>query len=124
MTNPYAQFYSSPKIETNPFSATTLSPTVSQPTYPQRIAPPPPTMQANPLIPRSMSTSTNNPFSGFDLFNDLSSNQATRPTKESFFAHIPPPKTIQQLQMEKQVGVSRYPNHHSPIIHHHLVLFI
>lgn len=123
-TNPYAQFSSSPKIETNPFSATPSSvPIASQINYPQRLAPPPPTGKQNLAPPRSMSVSNTNPFAGVDFLGDLSSNPTARPTKESFFAHIPPPKTIQQLQMEKQVHLF-LSSSISRNLSHRIVLFI
>jgi len=78
--------------------------------------PPPPTTQPlqpqqNSQAPRSLSPvsppSSTNPFSDFDFLDNLSSGTAApRPTKDSFFPPVQPPKTIQQLQMEKQVFFS------------------
>lgn len=70
--------------------------------------PHPPSQQRDLLVPTSLSSVTapisTNPFAGFDILGGLPSGSTTKPTKESFFPAPPPPKTIQQLQMEKQVS--------------------
>ncbi len=104
--NPFTNFPpppppQAPTAQTNPFSATLQQPYTSRtvPLLPQ---------QQDLLAPRSFSPvappSVTNPFSEFDILGDLSSGTPSRPTKESFFPTGPPPKTIQQLQMEKQVS--------------------
>jgi len=94
-------------------TSSTLPQQQQQQLYTLRTAPPPPLppqqQQQDLFIPRSLSPvappSVTNPFSGFDIFGDLASGTATKPpTKDSFFPAVPPPKTIQQLQMEKQVS--------------------
>jgi hypothetical protein len=111
-TNPYANF--SPQTANfNPVNTNLILPQQQQP-FTTRVAPPPPPpppqqqQQQDLLVPRSLSPvappSVTNPFSGFDILGDLSSGTTTKPTKDSFFPAPPPPKTIQQLQMEKQVS--------------------
>ncbi len=87
-------------------------PQQQQQLYSLRTAPPPPLQQQQQhqdlFVPRSFSPvappSVTNPFSGFDILGDLTTGIPTKPTKDSFFPVGPPPKTIQQLQMEKQVS--------------------
>ncbi len=101
-TNPFSNIPPPSTTQTNPFSATP-----PQQSYTTRTAPLVP-QQTN--IPASRSFSpiaspplVTNPFSEFDVLGNATSGSTGRPTKESFFPSGPPPKTIQQLQMEKQV---------------------
>jgi hypothetical protein len=107
-SNPFANF-SPQTTDVNLVNATSISP--QQQPYIARAAPPPPLQpqqQQNILAPRSLSPVTapagTNPFADFDILGDLTSGTTTKTTKESFFPSVPPPKTIQQLQMEKQVS--------------------
>lgn len=107
-TNPYSNF----THQTTDTNLVNAAPTLPQQSLLPRAAPPPPTQQQqqqDPLAPRSLSPvappTVTNPFSGFGILGDLTSGlTTTKTTKESFFPLGPPPKTIQQLQMEKQVS--------------------
>ena len=110
LLNPFTNFPPPPTAQTNLPTATPLLP--QQP----RTAPLPP-QQPNYLAPRSLSPvappSVTNPFSGFDPLENLYTGTGTKVTKQSFNTHQPPPKTIEQLKMEKQV--SQNPSLSSPI---------
>jgi hypothetical protein len=60
-----------------------------------------------PLLSPVAPPSVTSPFAGLDLLGSLSSGAAVKSTKELFNA-TPPPKTMQQLLMEKQVSKQFY----------------
>lgn len=63
-------------------------------------------MSPGPATVPSVPPTFTNPMSSFDMFN-LLSGPAARPTRDNFFPNQPPPKTIQQLQMEKNVSCNK-----------------
>ena len=96
----------SPSVPPNVLNATPISPqqppmsftTVFPPQQQTNLPSPAPT---SPIAPPTVT----NPLAGLDLLGDLTSpsSVAPRPAKDSFFPPPPPAKTIQQMQMEKQV---------------------
>ena len=85
----------------------TSMPPLQQP-IPYTAIPPPQQQQPNnqslsPISPVAPATITS-PFSEFDIFSSLPPSNPTKTTKDSFFPAASPLKTIQQMQMEKQVS--------------------
>jgi hypothetical protein len=121
--NPYGNFYGQPAqpnfLNTTPNllqqqqrpSTPTVLPFVQQqrPSTPTTV--PFVQQQQNPLSAPLLSPvappSVTSPFAGLDLLGSLSSGAAVKSTKELFNA-TPPPKTMQQLLMEKQVSKQFY----------------
>ena len=60
-------------------------------------------LNAGPTSPVAPPTVTS-PFAGLDILGGLTLAAENKTTKSSFFPNTPPPKTMQQLQMEKQVS--------------------
>ena len=100
-TNPFSNFPLPPTTQTNPFSAS--PPQQSYTSRTASLSPQQTNLSASRSFSPIQSPPVTNPFSEFDVLGNSSSAPTGRPTKESFFPQGPPPKTIQQLQMEKQV---------------------
>ncbi|UJR09095.1 hypothetical protein I4U23_013342 [Adineta vaga] len=106
-TNPYGSFYA----QTNPIN--NMSPFIQQQQQQQRPSTPstipfqPLQPQQNLMTPSPISPTpppppaATSPFATFDVLGGLSSGTSAKTTKESFFPSTAP-KTIQQMQMEKQ----------------------
>jgi hypothetical protein len=109
--NPYGNFYAQP----TPPNSLNVMPTFGQ--QPQRPSTPlatpllspqpqPNLLNPTPLSPVAPPTVTS-PFADFDILGGLASGVTAKTTKDSFFPSTAP-KTMQQLQMEKQVSTPTY----------------
>ena len=114
-TNSYGNFYVPPAQPSLLNTTPTLfqqpqrpSTPLSMPLLPQQQQPPPSQQQLNSLSPTILSPvappTVTSPFADLDIFGGLSSGATAKTTKELFFPPSSTTKTMQQLQMEKQVS--------------------